>query len=364
MKKIGAIQALLMEGVKTGVYPGAVLLVARKGTIVFHGTAGNGSMLPKGSPIHKDTIFDLASLTKPLATTLAVMKLVSDETVQLDQSLAELLKQRVPTEKEKVTLRHLLSHSAGFPDWKPFYLKLIQYEPGKRKEILRQWILEESLVFPPGRVCVYSDLGFIILEWVIEKISQSKMHQFLERNFYAPLSLTRTFLCGTESFNRYETAQYAATENCPWRNRLIQGEVHDENAFSVGGYSGHAGLFGTAHEVYSLVELLRAHYGGERADYIKPHVVRSFFERQDIGEGTSRALGWDTPSPGSSSGKYFSKNSVGHLGFTGTSVWMDLDTDVIVILLTNRVHPTRQNEKIRAFRPVLHDTVMEAAGID
>ena len=292
------------------------------------------------------------------------MKLVSDGTVHLDQSLAELLNQRLPKGKKNVRLRQLLSHSAGFADWKPFYLELIRYEPSERKGILRNWILKEPLVFPPGSDCLYSDLGFIILEWAIEATTHLKMHQFLERSFYAPLSLKRTFLSGTKSFNRDEKVQYAATEDCPWRKRVILGEVHDENAFSVGGYSGHAGLFGTAHEVYNLLELLRAHYGGEREDYFKPQVVRSFFERQDIADGTSWALGWDTPSPDSSSGKYFSTKSVGHLGFTGTSVWMDLDKDVTVILLTNRVHPTRENEKIKVFRPRLHDTVMEAMGVD
>jgi CubicO group peptidase (beta-lactamase class C family) len=353
-----------MEGVKTGVYPGGVLLVAGEGTIVFHGTAGNASMIQKGLPIRKDTIFDLASLTKPLATTLAVMKLVSDGTVHLDQSLAALLNLKLSKRKKNVTLRQLLSHSAGFPDWKPFYLELNQYEPVERKVILRNWILKEPLAFTPGSDCLYSDLGFMILEWAIEATTHLKMHQFLERSVYGPLALKRTFLCGTKSFNRNEKAQYAATENCPWRKRVIQGEVHDENAFSVGGYSGHAGLFGTAHEVYRLLELLRAHHAGEREDYFKPQVVRSFFERQEIADGTTWALGWDTPSPDSSSGKYFSTNSVGHLGFTGTSVWMDLDKEVIVILLTNRVHPARENEKIKVFRPRLHDTVMEAMGVD
>ena len=136
--------------------------------------------------------------------------------------------------------------------------------------------------------------------------------------------------------------------------------MHDENAYALGGYSGHAGLFGTAGELYSLSDLLMGHYQGERGDYLRPETVRAFFSRQDLVNGSTWALGWDTPSPeNSSSGKRFSARSVGHLGFSGTSVWMDLEQDVIVILLTNRIHPTRKNEKIRVFRPALHDLVME-----
>jgi CubicO group peptidase (beta-lactamase class C family) len=359
------IQALLMQGVETSVFPGAVLLVARGGRIVFHGKTGNGSLTPQAVPIRKDTIFDLASLTKPLATTLAAMKLVSDGTVHLEQSLDTLLPPNLPKEKKRITLRQLLSHSGGFPDWKPYYFELIKYEQHRRKGILRNRIIQEPLVFQPGRDCLYSDLGFMIMEWVIEEAAQIKMHQFLDLHFYAPLSLKKTFLAGTGVSTQYKKSQYAATEDSPWRKRVVQGEVHDENAFSVGGYSGHAGLFGTAHDVLVIVELLRAHYRGEREDYFKPQVVRSFFERQNIAVNTTWASGWDTPSPqNSSSGKHFSSKSVGHLGFTGTSVWMDLDKDVIVILLTNRVHPTRKNEKIKTFRPMLHDTVMEAMGID
>ena len=142
--------------------------------------------------------------------------------------------------------------------------------------------------------------------------------------------------------------------------KVIQGEVHDENAFSLGGYSGHAGLFGVAEEVYQIVNLLREHYLGKRDDYFRPSTIREFFTKQNIAKDCTWVLGWDTPSAkDSSSGKYFSPNSVGHLGFTGTSIWMDLDKDVFVILLTNRIHPTRENEKIRAFRPKLHDLIME-----
>jgi CubicO group peptidase (beta-lactamase class C family) len=160
---------------------------------------------------------------------------------------------------------------------------------------------------------------------------------------------------------RYPAEQYAATEDCPWRGRVLRGVVHDDNAYALGGYSGHAGLFGTVLDCYAVVNLLREHYRGLREDYLKASTVRAFFTRQDIVIGSTWALGWDTPSKtGSSAGRYFSQKSVGHLGFTGTSLWMDLEKDVIVILLTNRVHPARANEEIKAFRPQLHDAIMKA----
>ena len=190
------------------------------------------------------------------------------------------------------------------------------------------------------------------------------MHEFVERSLYQPLFLKKTFLSTGGSPGPFDKGMFAATEDCPWRNRVIQGEVYDENAYALGGYSGHAGLFGTAEEVHTIANLLREHYFEKRDDYLEPETVREFFSRDNIVEGATYALGWDTPSPqDSSSGKYFSPNTVGHLGFTGTSIWMDLERDMIVILLTNRIHPTKDNEKIQTFRPRLHDLVMEEFGL-
>ena len=204
----------------------------------------------------------------------------------------------------------------------------------------------------------------MVLEWVVEEIAGMKLPQFLRKHFYDPLGLNKTFFYEHGVPLRFGEDQFAATEDCPWRKKVLKGIVHDENAYALGGYSGHAGLFGNAREVYTLISLLREHYRGEREDYLRPETVRAFFTRQDLVKGSTWALGWDTLSPeNSSSGRYFSKRSVGHLGFTGTSVWIDLERDVIVILLTNRVHPTRKNEKIRAFRPVLHDMVMKELGL-
>jgi len=356
------ISEALRKGVEEGVFPGALALVGRAGKVAFLGKSGYRSLVPEKALMHKDTIFDIASLTKPRATTLATMKLVHEGKVSLDQPLAEIIGGPLG-EKENLTLRLLLCHSAGFADWKPYYMELVKYGEEQRKKVVRELIIQEPFAYTPGKGCLYSDLGFMILEWVIEKAAGESLKHFVEKHFYGPLGLKRTFFAVNSSAPKYGKEQFAAAEECAWRGRVILGEVQDENAFSLGGFSGHAGLFGSAEEVFAVANLLREHYLGLRDDFFSPYIVREFFTRQDIVKNSTWALGWDTPSQqDSSSGKYFSGTSVGHLGFTGTSLWMDLEKDVVVVLLTNRVHPTRNNQKIKAFRPLFHDIIMREIG--
>ncbi|MBW2136758.1 MAG: serine hydrolase [Deltaproteobacteria bacterium] len=356
---------LLEQGVGEGVFPGAVLLVSKGEEIVLTEVVGSLSIEPGPAPMKRDTIFDLASLTKPLATTLALMKIVDSGAMDLDEPLGDVIKKSLPEDKRGITPRFLLNHCAGLKDWEPFYRDLVALQPRKRRQALRERIVSIPLAYGPGDRCLYSDLGFMILEWAIEEATGQAMGTFVKESFYEPLRLERIFLASEDNLKAARKGDFAATEYCPWRNRVIQGEVHDENAYALGGYSGHAGLFGAAEGVYGIAGMLREHYFGNREDYLSSETVRAFFSRQDIVTGSTWALGWDTPSPeASSSGRYFSENSVGHLGYTGTSLWVDLEKDVIVILLTNRVHPTRNNEKIKEFRPILHDRVMEALGLD
>jgi CubicO group peptidase (beta-lactamase class C family) len=358
------IQALLEKGVTDGVYPGAVMVVAKQGKVVFFEAVGQASRIPQSAPMKKETIFDLASLTKPLVTTLVLMKLVSDGRIFLDGPLSDILPGSILNDKKDLTLRLILNHAAGFLDWKPFYLDLVKYERDQCKSIIRKWILTEPFAYKPGTRSQYSDPGFILLEWVIEEVCGTSLKQFAETIFFKPLGLKTAFLSKNALAPDTKQASFAATEDCPWRNRVLRGEVHDENAFALGGYSGHAGLFGNAEDVFQLLAMLRAHYRGERTDCFNQDIVKEFFQRQGIVRDSTWALGWDTPSPAASSaGKYFSPNSVGHLGFTGTSIWMDLEKDLFVIILTNRVHPTRDNPKIKTYRPVLHNAVMEGYGI-
>ena len=354
----------MQEGLSEGVFPGAVLLVTHGGKVVIHQAVGLRSVRPKPEPMTKETIFDLASLTKPLATTSAIMKLVDQGKIALDQPLSEICRNAPLKEKENLTPRLLLNHSAGFTAWKPLYSDLMKARVENRKRVLRERILEEPLAYSPGKDCIYSDWGFMILEWIIEEVSGMPMPRFLKDYLYGPLSLKNTFVNTGEPPEGFDRSMFAATKDCPLRKRTIRGEVEDNIAYALGGYSGHAGLFGTGQEVHILLELLRDHYSGKRDDYFSPGTIREFFRRQDIVEECTWALGWDTPSPeNSSSGKHFSAKSVGHLGFTGTSVWMDLEKNVIVILLTNRTLTTDDNEKIKAFRPRIHDVIMEELGV-
>lgn len=350
---------LLNEGIETGVYPGAVLLIAQGGQVLFLKSTGILSTVSPQIKTKINSIYDLASLTKPLATTLAIMGLVDRGIIYLDMILEELLPEPVPVDKRNISIRLLLCHSSGLPDWKPYYSELIKYNSDDRKNILRQWVLQEPLEYFPGTDSKYSDLGFMLLEWIIEKSSGMKMHEFLSKYYYIPLNLGRSFLMKQKA--PVSLDEIAATEDCLWRKKIIHGEVHDENAYALGGYSGHAGLFGCAEDIFSLLNMLREHYYAEKEGFFNSQTVQQFFSRQNICENSNWALGWDTPSIGaSSSGKYFSSKSVGHLGFTGTSVWMDLEKDVIVIFLSNRVHRTRENIKIKLFRPRLHNLIMES----
>jgi len=399
LEENGKILKLLEEGVAEGVFPGAVLLVAQAGQVVFLHAAGYRRLIPAKTPMGTKTIFDLASLTKPLATTLAVMKLVDDGRLGLDDPLGVVLKGESLGEKAGLTCRLLLCHAAGLPDWNPLYLRLVDHPPTQRKRVVRAWIIEEPFAYSPGEGTLYSDLGFMILEWVIEEMAGKRLAEYVGETFYRPLGLKRTFFSknpprppfakggdertggrealdshfrrnnddgglGDPSFGKgFRVEEFAATEECPWRKKVIQGDVGDENAYALGGYSGHAGLFSTAEEVHVIVNLLREHYLGKRSDFLRPGTVREFFRRQGIVEASDWALGWDTRAlQGSSAGRHFSRGSVGHTGFTGTSIWMDLEKDVVAVLLTNRVHPTRNNDRIKVFRPRIHDTIMEALG--
>jgi len=350
------VQRLMQKGIADGVFPGAVLLVADGETILFHQPYGVADIFNR-CPVTRDTLFDLASLTKPLATTVAVMKLVEQGRLQLEQTLGTVLPAFAATDKSGIPIRRLLDHTAGLPDWRLYYKVLSQRPPEERKSFFLDLLVKEPVVHPVGEKTVYSDLGFMILSRVVEKIVGEGLDRFVRREVYRPLSLDDLFFPGLGGIGSEKI--FAATEQCPWRKKLLCGEVHDDNAWAAGGVDGHAGLFGTARDVHRLLVELRLAYKGASATlFWRQETATDFLTRTPEAE---RALGFDVPAAAnSSSGAYFSPNSVGHLGFTGTSFWMDLGRDVIVILLTNRVHPSRENIQIRNFRPMLHDSVMES----
>ena len=351
------VDRMMQLAVQEGVFPGGVLRIAVGQRAVFEGSYGLADLSAR-RPVTPDTVFDLASLTKPLATTLAVMALVEEGRLDLDAEIGSVLPAFAATDKSRVTIRQLLDHTSGLTEYRPYYIELSELPEGDRWEALTDRLAREPLVGAPGRKTRYSDLGFMVLSRVVQAVAGDPLDRYVHRRVYQPLGLDDLFFI--DLAGPRPQRPFAATEQCPWRKRLLCGEVHDDNAWVVGGMDGHAGLFGTARDVHRLLaELLPDRsWTTQGGGLFSGPIIRRFMERP---KGGGRPLGFDAPdAEGSSSGRHFSFRSVGHLGFTGTSFWMDLDLRIIVILLTNRVHPSRENVRIRTFRSKLHNAIMES----
>ncbi len=365
------IGAAMEQAVADGVFPGAVLLIRLRGEVAYRKAVGRRSLLPSGDPVTLETIYDLASLTKPLATTSAVLLLVQQGRLQVDRTLRALLPELSNVPVGEATVYHLLTHSAGLPGWRPFYERVAEEDrrrpgflgdPAARQAVL-EYIRDEALLYPIGSRSLYSDLGFMLLGMLVERVTGQSLAVFCREHLYeptgaAPLAFLEIGTKRLDSLNRAGMVldDVAPTEEDQWRGRVLQAEVHDENAYALGGTAGHAGLFGTAAAVLAMSEAwLNAHRG--RRTVFDPSMVRQFVSRQHRIPQSSWALGWDTPSTSSSSGTKFSPESFGHLGYTGTSLWVDPVCELEVVLLSNRVHPTRRNESIRRFRPLIHDLI-------
>jgi len=356
----------LNNAVDEGVFPGAVLLVACRGEVQIHEAVGFAALKPRKVLMTRSTVFDLASLTKPIATTTAMMRLVDRGALDLNDSVSRWIPEFSGGDKDRVAVRDLLNHSSGLRAWEPLYKEVIKAarkragyagSPDAKQQVLNR-VHGNRLVYPPGTKSVYSDLGFILLGEVIERVSALPLDRFCREEVFRPLGLKRTFYIKTGSHPR---GKFAATERSEWRRRIVVGEVHDDNAYVMGGFAGHAGLFGTASDLNRVSQIMLEALRGCSA-FVSQKTVEKFVTRQTT-PGSSWGLGWDTPSdlPGapSSSGRFFSARSFGHLGYTGTSLWIDPEQDLTVILLTNRVHPTSRNIKIRKFRPVIHDLIVQ-----
>jgi CubicO group peptidase (beta-lactamase class C family) len=319
------------------------------------------------------TIFDLASLTKPIATTTALLQLVSEDRIGLDDPVAKHLPAFAERGKEEVTIRHLLSHSSGLKPWRAYHEMLIDKErkTGERilatpeaRETIIDRIVRSALVHDPAEAAVYGDLDFIVLGALVETVVADSLDSYCAERIFRPLGMEDTFFVrNTRSgspLSEPERRRIAATENCPWRDRILWGEVHDPNAWAMGGVAGHAGLFAPVRDVMRFAQTLLDVIHG-RSDFLPRELLETFFTRQKIPANSDWALGWDTPTAGaSSSGSHFSERSVGHLGFTGTSLWIDLEREAVVVMLTNRVHLVAKRS-IFGLRPVVHDFVMDAA---
>ena len=346
---------VIRQAVNQRAFPGAAIAITHRGALIASQGFGRFTFDNNASAVQADTVFDLASLTKVVATTAVAMLLYERRQLSLDSPLANLLSEFVSlapahqrAAREAVTIHMLLAHSSGLPA----YEKLFQFS-SSRTELIRA-ALTTPLVATPGSRATYSDIGFILLGEVLAAKAGLALDLFARQEIFTPLGMTRTrFNPPLESRPDIPPTEDDRT----FRKRVIQGEVNDENAFVMEGVAGHAGLFGPATDVACFAEcMLRG-----VAPIFNRETVQLFTHRELAPPGTSRALGWDTPSPSdSSSGAHFSLASFGHLGFTGTSLWVDPVRQLSVTLLTNRTWPDRAAQAIRQVRPLVHDAIVEA----
>jgi serine-type D-Ala-D-Ala carboxypeptidase len=370
------VEAAFAEAIEQGAIPGATLTVRAGADIAYEGAFGFRSVIPERSPMRLETVFDLSSLTKPLATTVAVMMLTRDAKMRLDDRLTRFFHNFGVHGKGHVTFRHLLAHSSGLAAWRPFYQQIAEVERGGKvnfmasrgaKEFVYEEIHREKPEAPAGSKTIYSDLNFILLGEAVEQVSGVGLNRFCRDKIFRPLELRATDFIDISLVRtrRLEPVpeMFAPTAVCPVRKRLLVGEVDDENAYAMGGVAGHAGLFAPVKEVDRIAAELLACYAG-RSDFVPQKIVQQFWARDSAVSGSTWALGWDSPSAEySSSGHRFSAAAIGHLGFTGTSIWIEPARGIAISMLTNRVHPRRDNQAIRDFRPKIHDLIMEALGV-
>ncbi|MDP1568540.1 MAG: serine hydrolase domain-containing protein [Vicinamibacterales bacterium] len=342
---------LLDEAVAAGAFPCAVAEAGAAAGPRWQHVTGRLSWDAGAPAAQAGTVFDLASLTKVLATTTIAMRLL--EAGHLD--LEDAVRTRIPAwrgeDRRAATIADLLSHASGLPGHRPYFRTM------SGRAAFVDAICAEPLDAPPRTRAAYSDLGFILLGTLLEDAAGETLDRQFARFWSDALPGTPAPTYGVAAAAR---AQVAPTERDPWRGRVLQGEVHDENAFALGGVAAHAGLFGTAASVGAfarwLLGLLRGGTAGPVG--ISSATARRFAARGTV-PGSSRALGWDTMLPTSSCGTRFSPAAIGHTGFTGTTLWLDPALDRYAVLLTNRVHPTRENDAIQTVRPAFHDAVLD-----
>ena len=367
------IRAVVERAIAEGVTPGASALVVRRGGIVLQEGFGRLTYEADAPAVTPETIYDLASLTKVVGTTTLVMMLVEEGALDISLPVSAYLPEfldQAPSGDERirrapVTVTDLLAHSSGLPAWIQFYL---EFDPEARGLPLREArrlvfdrIMRATSDYEPRTDTVYSDNGILLLGEIIERVSGKTLDVLAEERLFGPLGMTRT---------RYRPPpawldRIAPTEDNPWRRRVVRGQVHDENTVVLGEVAAHAGLFSTTGDLGVFLQMLLNGGSMNGARLLRAGTISRFTRRADVVPGSSRALGWDTPSRTStggpsSAGEHFSASSFGHTGFTVTSIWVDPERELFAVLLTNRVYPTRENEGISRLRPAFHDAVIGA----
>jgi len=361
--QFAAAYSVLERAVSEQAFPGAAFSVLARNQVLALDSVGGFTYDRPTEAVTASTVYDLASLTKVIATTSMAMLLYQRGELALDQSLVQLLPAFAQSEaaggpRHQVTVRMLLAHASGLPG----YARL--FAGAEDSKALLDACLRLPLEALPGSRAEYSDPGFILLGRALEVIAGEGLEAFCSREVFTPLGMTSTCFRPPAS---WRSAVPPTEEDSTFRHRVIQGEVQDENCFVLGGASGHAGLFSNALDPLWFVQCLLGHDGDpgrtpQGQQLFTPEAIQLFTTRTALPPGSSRALGWDTPSAPSSSGKFFSRHSAGHLGYSGTSLWIDFDRRLAIVLLSNRTWPHRQSQAIRTVRPAFHDAVMQALG--
>lgn len=365
---------LLEDGVRGGVFPGAVLIVGKEGETIFRAAAGQqSSRAIKGaesvSQTTVDTVFDVASLTGAIVTATLVLKLSELGKLSLDDKVTRYLQGFGVYGKSKITIRQLLNHNAGLPAWAPFFESILEENAGPRLGIMtsrsaRDFVYDEiqrlPLKYEPGERYLYSDLGSMLLGNIIEVLTGLSLDKAAFKYVFQPMGLKSSSYIDLSMIKRRGihpiTDLIAATEECPWRKRVLCGEVHDDNAWAMGGIAGHSGLFSSAPDIHKFARVLLASYHGV-GEFLKKETLR----KEWAGEEDAFKGGWDTPSKENGmidSG--LSPQAIGMCGFTGCSLWIEPDRAIDIVLMSNRIHPTRSNKKIVQFRADLHRAVLDS----
>jgi len=341
---------LMNSAISDSVFPGAVLLFGSSNKVIYSKAFGNYTYDKNSPEVKTNSLFDLASVSKVVGTTSAAMMLVGEGKLKLDEKVTTYLPEFNNNGKGKITIRNLLLHNSGLPAFKKYYDEFSTAE-----EVIND-IMNLKLDNLPGEKYVYSDLGMITLQKVIERITGKGLDKFLHNNLFSPLEMNNTMYNPSKALK--DKCVPTEVDNF-WRMRLLQGEVHDERAYLLNGVAGHAGLFSTAPDLSNFATMLLNNGKYKSKQIIKNHIIKKWTTKQSF--QSDRALGWDTKSVKgySSAGTLLSKNSFGHTGYTGTSIWIDPDNNIYIILLSNRVHPTRNNKKIIKFRPILQDLIFK-----
>ena len=342
------VSSLLRDAVDRRVFPCAALEVGSRDTVAFADAWGALTYDPSASPATLDTVFDLASLTKVIATTTVLMRLVDQGDVRLDAPVSDWLNEWKTDDRKSVTVADLLEHTSGLTAHLPFFRDHVG------RSDFQHSIGTLPLEYTPRTSAIYSDLGFMLLGFLAVDAAQGNTLDAQFDKIVAPLGLEDLQFRPPSAWR----SRIAPTEHDSWRGRLLRGEVHDENGWVLGGVAGHTGLFGSAPAVGRFARTVLTTLTGSPLLAETP-TMRRFLQRSSVA-GSSRALGWDTMLVTSSCGRKLSPESIGHTGFTGTSLWLDPTQDLYVVLLTNRVHPTRDNDAILNLRPLVHDAVIEA----